>query len=205
MSAGVKDLQERKFALRAEIKQRFKCLETDKLLELSGKICQAIADTQEYQEASCCLFYAALPDEVNLDQLIEQALLKGKRVLLPRVIPEDQRVEVMEIKDLSRDLLAGYFGIREPRADIKIFDSRQIELVLMPGRAFDRNCCRCGRGWGFFDRFLAALGKRFLKIAPALDMQIVPLVPVGEHDCPVDMIVTESEIISGPASGQSGV
>jgi 5-formyltetrahydrofolate cyclo-ligase len=205
MSAGVNSLRERKIALRAEIQQRFKSLETDKLLALSGKICQSIADTREYQTAACCLFYAAMPDEVNLDSLIEQALLSGKRVLFPRVIPEDGKVEVMEIKDLSRDLLRGHFGIREPRPGIPTIDPGQIELVLMPGRAFDRGCCRCGRGWGFFDRFLEAAGKRFLKIAPALDMQIVPLVPVEQHDRPVDMIVTESEIITIPVCGESGV
>ena len=118
-----------------------------------------------------------------------------KKILLPRVNGKD--LDLYYIKDLSKDLVPGSFGIMEPIAAECIPASyKDIDLVLIPGVAFDRQMNRLGYGGGFYDKLLKILPADLPGIAIAFDLQIVDSIPVMAHDRKIDIIVTETEIIT---------
>ncbi len=78
----------------------------------------------------------------------------GGRLFLPRFRPTDGAYEFAEVRNLERDLRTGEFGLREPAAECPTLINKQLDLVLVPGLAFDPNGRRLGRGKGFYDRLL---------------------------------------------------
>ncbi len=96
-----------------------------------------------------------------------------------------------------RELAPGKWGIPEPVMKIPV-PSQKIDLVLVPGIAFDRRGNRLGRGGGYFDRFLSSIPQRIRKVALAYSFQIVERVPVTPQDVPVDEVITEEgEVLEG--------
>lgn len=86
------------------------------------------------------------------------------------------------------------WGLREPLPQNPVHPS-EIDLVLVPGVAFGRDGARCGRGGGFYDRFLAALAPTVCKIGIGFDFQLVEDVPMEPHDHPMDLIVTDAGVV----------
>jgi 5-formyltetrahydrofolate cyclo-ligase len=98
------------------------------------------------------------------------------------------RPEEAEMFDISH-------GLRQPAWRQREVEIERIDLVIVPALAFDRAGNRLGRGGGFYDRFLARPGLGASKIGLAFDEQIVDTIPVGPNDIPVDIVVTDKEII----------
>ena len=86
----------------------------------------------------------------------------------------------------------GAFGIWEPKPDGEEAVEGAIDLIIVPGVAFDRQCHRLGRGRGFYDRLLSSLDVP--KVGICFDFQLVPSVPVESFDYPMDHVVTETKI-----------
>ncbi len=86
------------------------------------------------------------------------------------------------------------FGSREP-TDGRVLEARELDLIVVPGVAFDRSCHRVGYGAGFYDRLLASTRDGTAAVAIAFGMQVVEEVPTGPLDRPVDAIVTEDDVI----------
>jgi len=143
------------------------------------------------------LGYLNFGSEVACEAWIRQALTDGKQVLLPRVNKASKHLELFEVKDLDRDIAVGAYGIREPVVErCERFESLgEIDLILMPGVAFDREGGRLGYGGGYFDRLLAHLPHRPALIAGAFEMQIVEEIPQERTDHKIDWLVTENETI----------
>lgn len=100
----------------------------------------------------------------------------------------------IEIQSLTSGVEEGYQGIREPLEGIPVPVS-EIDLVIVPGLAFDEQGNRLGRGRGFYDRFLSHPDFRGLKCALAFEEQIVAAIPVAPDDVPVDMVVTDVRVL----------
>jgi len=101
---------------------------------------------------------------------------------------------------LIEELEIGTYQLLEPIVDKKMpFPISNIEVVLIPGVAFDRNGYRLGYGGGYYDRFFANCLTPMYKIGIAYDIQIIDHLPVLKHDYPVDEIITEEQkiIITG--------
>ena len=128
-----------------------------------------------------------------LPGLLAEALLTGKLVALPRFDSVKKSYRACQIRNLTEDLLSGQFGIREPNNSCPVVPLNRLDLILVPGVAFDLHGRRLGRGKGHYDATLAAFPGR--TIALAFDARLVPEVPVGEHDRPVDAVCTESRLI----------
>jgi 5-formyltetrahydrofolate cyclo-ligase len=94
------------------------------------------------------------------------------------------------------ELEPGYFGVPEPVDKCPEVDTGDIDLVIMPGIAFDREGGRIGYGGGFYDRFLIKMERKVDRIAPAYDFQVVDEVPVDLWDIRIDGIITNREIIN---------
>ncbi len=136
------------------------------------------------------MFFASFRSEVDTVPMIRQALQSGKRILLPKV--KGNALELFEITDLDADMASGAWGIPEPRTG-KPGHLEDVDLMVVPGAAFDERGNRIGYGAGYYDKLLPAF--KGMTVALAFEEQIVLNVPVDAHDVPVRKIVTEKRII----------
>ena len=141
-------------------------------------------------EAQSIMAYYSLPDEVNTHHLIDDLVAEGKTVLLPKV----SGPETMELRRYTdhADLQEGTYHILEPVGE-PFIDYASIDIILVPGLAFDAAGHRLGRGRGYYDRFLSSLFtihySLFTSIGLCFDFQKVEEVPVDDFDIPVDIVI----------------
>ncbi|MCX8031365.1 MAG: 5-formyltetrahydrofolate cyclo-ligase [Thermodesulfovibrionales bacterium] len=148
----------------------------------------------EFKEAKKILFYASYKSEVDTFSLIEEAFLLKKTVLLPKVNTETNNLDIYEIKDL-KELKMGYQSIPEPYLpESRIVEIKDIDLIIVPGVAFDIQSNRLGYGKGFYDKLLNE--KLCPAIALAYEEQVVESVPTEPHDIKMDKIITDKRVIS---------
>jgi len=139
-------------------------------------------------DAGVVLAYAALPEEVSLDPLIRRLIRDGRTVALPRVTGEGT-LDLHRTEDLEA-LVEGAFGVREPVPAQPLVEPGDIDVVLVPGVAFDRTGRRLGYGGGYYDRLLPRL-VRARRVGVCLEAQLVPAVAAEAHDQRVGSVVTE--------------
>ena len=141
------------------------------------------------------MFYSTLPDEVDTMPLVKWWMNKGNSVLLPRVrIPKVQLI-ACRVADLERDLIKAEYGIRVPASECESVTPADIDVVVVPGRAFDERCNRLGRGRGFYDRFLKELPPEVLKVGLAFEFQLLTNIPVSPNDVAMDVVVTDQRTL----------
>ncbi len=163
------------------------------MAEKCDKIKNVLLSRPEFAGAGSIMFYLAKNEEVRTEDAIRQALLRGKRVLVPLVKRDERRLIPSILTDYDRQLIEGIFGILEPKKEhIHPFSPSEIELVIVPGVAFDRKGGRIGFGGGFYDNFLSGLPA--YKIGLAYEVQIAEELPLDDGDVPVDMIITEDRV-----------
>ncbi len=142
----------------------------------------------EWQQAQTILFYAPLPDELDLFPLAVEALAAGRQVALPRFAAATGAYAAAWIGDPARDLAAGRFGVLEPQPDCPAMGLNRLDLLLVPGVGFDVSGRRLGRGRGYYDRLLLAVSGP--RCGVAMDQQILPAIPTGPGDQRVDRLLT---------------
>jgi len=147
----------------------------------------------EFAAASTVLFYASFKSEVRTMPAIEQSLKMGKRVGLPLTLVSERKLQPYLITDPDCDLKSGYCSIPEPDPEkASALDPAEIDLVVVPGSAFDRHGGRLGYGGGFYDRFLAEQAPNAFRVALAFELQVIEgRLPLEPHDQPLDCLVTE--------------
>ena len=182
------NIVESKATLRKEVRERIKALAPDQRAALSGRACALLQRQTIWEETPLIFFYAPLPDEVNVWPLIGDALAAGKTVALPRFDERTGQYVACEIQDTVRDITEGKFGIHEPGAHCIAVPPNRLDLVLVPGVAFDLQGRRLGRGKGFYDQMLASV--RGTTCGVAFDEQIVDTIPVEPHDVHLNCILT---------------
>lgn len=172
-----------KDVLRQQIRQLKRQFTPQQLEELSLPIIARLKS--RLAEAQTVLAYYSLPDEVNTHQLLDDLLAEGKKVLLPKVLDD----ETMEIRRYTgrHDLQEGILHLMEPIGE-PFTAYEDIDIVVVPGMAFDACGHRLGRGRGYYDRFLAA-HPYIYKIGVCFDFQKVAEVPTDEHDMSVDEVI----------------
>lgn len=197
------DIHEEKKTLRKKVQDQVNQMAFWDLRKKSRKIIANLLLLPEVKEARVVGAFYPVNNEVNIYLLLKMQLASGVRLGLPVIRglkgAIQWEMEFREVSDL--DLLSsGTFGIPEPR-DGPLLDPKEMDLLLIPGVAFDRQGRRLGRGCGYYDRFLPLTDTRALKIAPAFSDQVVATVPVEEHDLSVDLVVTEDAIIDCRRAG----
>jgi 5-formyltetrahydrofolate cyclo-ligase len=148
----------------------------------------------EFRKARIVLFYVSMKGEVKTEKAISEALRMGKRVLVPFVSLKRGKLLIAEINDLH-DISPGAFGIPTPKHP-KEFPLDKIDLIIVPGIAFDKKGNRVSYGGGFYDRFLRQLKSGAGLIALAYELQLVPRINPNKTDVRLEKIVTEREIIN---------
>lgn len=147
------------------------------------------------EDAKVIMCYLAMEDEVQLMNFIAYALKKGKSICVPHIRDKAGLMDAVKIESLDK-LVSGEFGILTvDNPDIKIMQPNEIDLVIVPGVAFDKQGHRLGMGAGFYDRFLLNVDQADF-VGVALSCQIVDFVPSMVHDCLVDYIITKDGIIN---------
>lgn len=144
---------------------------------------------QEVKAAKTILFYAAFDGEVETAAMIKRAHIKGKNVAVPTILKEKKMIIPTLISKLE-ELEIGPYGIKHPKHNpSRLIKAEDLDLVVVPGVAFDKKCHRLGRGAGYYDRFLASLPKDVPTVGLAFDFQIVDVLPHQDHDMPVSRVI----------------
>ena len=159
---------------------------------LSERVTKRLLAFDAYQGARCVMAYASFGSEFETADFIADALARGKTLVLPRVERGSRILQLHQVRDPARQLVAGVWGISQPRADLcPLVPASQLEFVLVPGVAFTRHCERLGYGGGYYDAFIRSLVRQPLLVAAAFSIQILPALPVSERDQRVDCVITE--------------
>jgi 5-formyltetrahydrofolate cyclo-ligase len=191
-------LREAKSALRRLILAKREAQPAETHAAASRSIAERISMLPAFAAARTILLTLPFRGEWDTRPLAQAVIAAGKTVVVPRVDGVARMLDLHSIADLDRDLVAGYQGIPEPRADCPRVPRDAIDFVLVPGVAFDQAGRRLGYGGGYYDRLLPLLSKRAARIAGAFELQLVDLVPAAPHDIAVDAIVTESRTLALP-------
>ncbi len=162
-------------------------------LAKSRRIAVRLRRLSVYRRAKFLLCYAAFDGEVESRPLMERALAEGKRVAVPVTQRGTRRIVPVEIQEVRRGLSRrGNFGILEPRLKAgRSVPLRSLDLLIVPGVAFDRQGRRLGRGGGYFDRFLARVPRQVPRVGLAFRFQLLKKLPQEPHDQPVCRVVTD--------------
>ncbi|MCC7572986.1 MAG: 5-formyltetrahydrofolate cyclo-ligase [Candidatus Methanofastidiosum sp.] len=182
-----------KSELRAAIKEQIVNLDYAKKEVMDEKIRKNIYNLNEYWVAKTIFSYVSKDKEVDTLDLINHSISLGKTVCVPLTKKENNSLEMRKIEDLM-DLKIGNFNILEPNDHAKCVNSKEVEILFIPGLAFGIGRERLGRGGGYFDRFLVQ--STGLKVGLAYEFQIFDSLPVQKHDIKMDMIITDKRIIN---------
>ncbi|MDA8229278.1 MAG: 5-formyltetrahydrofolate cyclo-ligase [Desulfitobacterium hafniense] len=187
MSTEKKELRSRVLSLRS-------ALSPSDRAEKSKGIIKNLLDLPEFNKTKTVMSFMSFGDEVDTTEVAEAVLAMEKVLILPRCASE-RRLHLSRITDLDRDLEAGMWGIREPKkSGLEQVDPSVIDLVVVPGVAFDLQGNRLGYGGGYYDRFLKLVNPSAPRIALAFEIQIVSWLPVDNYDEKITALLTEKGV-----------
>ena len=175
-------------ALRRQVRARPTAMSTAQREAASAKARALLQAQTVWREAQSILFYAPMAGELDVWPLLVAALTAGKSAALPRFRAQTGSYIACMVKDANKDVERGAFGIREPVARYLAKPVNKLDLLLVPGVAFDLHGRRLGRGKGFYDQLLAEV--RGTTVGVAFDQQVVSEVPVEPHDAHLNCILT---------------
>ena len=183
--------------IRDRIKRRRAELQPNKRAMDSLQIAMKALAIPMVSRATGALSYGATPDEVDAGPLLAFLRARGARGALPRVEGSELTLHWAEG---NFQLERGAFGLTQPTADTPLAADEAIDLIIVPGVAFDAEGNRLGYGAGYYDRLLARF-PGVPTVGLAYDEQIVDGIPVEEHDVPIDFVVTPTRILGAAVLG----
>ena len=184
-----------KSLLRRQLKDQGQAISIDDLAASSLSACARMLATPWFTGAHVIMLYAPIERELDVTLLAKECERTGRRVVAPRANWEDKSLEPAMVHRWESDWEIGRYGIRQPKADAQPMLPGEIDLIVVPGLAFDRNRMRLGRGAGLYDRFLARADVRGAKIGIGFDWQLLSALPANDHDQRLDAVVVESEVV----------
>ena len=198
MSQTISDFHARKTVLR---EQAHVCRNAQpNKEELSATICEQFMALPEYAAAKTVLFYIDVRSEVRTRQALPTALASGKKIIVPWC-NEKGELELFHLTNMD-ELAVGMYKILEPKPELrkipeKMVGPKDLDLVMVPGVAFDRQGGRMGHGKGYYDKLLQHARPETPLIALAFECQLFPEIPAASHDIFMDKVITERAIYEG--------
>jgi 5-formyltetrahydrofolate cyclo-ligase len=173
---------------------------------LSRHIVAAFVGLPEYGAARTVLYYVDVRSEVRTRHDLPAALTHGKRIVVPYCV--NNELELFHLQDMG-ELAVGAYKILEPRPELRALPEKrvrpeQLDLVMVPGVAFDRSGARMGHGFGYYDRLLQHARPDAPLVALAFECQLFPHIPTQPHDVFMDRILTEQAVYQGKGRGRGG-
>jgi 5-formyltetrahydrofolate cyclo-ligase len=171
---------------------------------ISRIICAQLIAQPIYQRAKTVMWYIHCLSEVRTQSALSGELMAGKRIVIPYCTKDEQRhnkLGLWRLEDFA-DLVPGMWGILEPPKQRwgeqgKEIAPEQLDCVLVPGVAFDRNGGRLGNGAGYYDRLLNGVRADAVLIGVCFESQLVEQVAMDAHDVVMDYIMTEKTLYAG--------
>lgn len=168
----------------------------------SAAITRRLYALDAYRASQTIMFFLSFRSEVNTRPVVEKSLACGKKVVVPRAVPETRTLTLSYLHHWESDLMTGFYGIPESRPEaLRPAVPSAVDLLIVPGVAFDLKGNRLGYGGGYYDRFMALLRPGVPFVALCFELQIVETVPVKPWDRRVDWILTEARTIRTSAEG----
>ena len=197
LNVATESLFQQKTTIRKEILEKRKSQDPQVNAAQSRSITGTLIGRKEFQTADRILIYLSKDGEVGTDHLLGRAFELGKRVCVPVVDRGNDEIRISELPGPEIGFRLGAFGVREPaEGDLNFVSPDQIDLVVVPGLAFDRRGGRIGYGKGYYDGLLTQLRSRVPRIALAFEFQVLDTVPQDENDIQVDTIITEKNTMN---------
>lgn len=180
--------------IRADMRQRLNALSDQDRQGQSAAACARLATVDAFRHANVVMLYMPLAREVDLTPAAIRCFQLGKTVCVPRVDWDRHDMTPVEVSSFDDHVMdVDIHGLRQPRDGRPVLLSL-IDIVVVPGLAFDTQGNRLGRGGGFYDRFLTRIRPGCTRIGLGFDFQIVDHVPVNERDMSVDIVVTDRRV-----------
>lgn len=180
------NLVDAKRVLRITMRERRRALSPEQRTQASALAAGHLLALPELTSARTVALYAALPDEADPAVAVPRLLARGVQPVFPRVV--DNELEFVAVAGIA-ELVPGFRGVREPAGEA--MPPGDIDVVVVPGVAFDVEGGRLGQGGGHYDRLLARLPAAAVRVGFCLALQLITSVPRGPHDLTVDVLVTE--------------
>lgn len=173
--------------IRNQIREKRESLSSFEVKETSEKITKALLKSKYFQEAEVIMSYMSFKNEIDTNEINEAALRAGKKLLFPKIVGKEK----IEAVEYGKGFQKGAMGIEEPIGDGY---TGKIDLIIVPGIAFDKTGNRIGFGKGYYDRFLENYPDS-IKISCAYDFQLVEKIVIEKHDKKIDIIFLKNNMI----------
>ena len=180
--------------IKSELRQKYRSLRQSMPPEIKKQKDMAIADQVrrlwQYQRNAVLLIYVSTSIEVDTTEIIRRAIADGKRVAVPRCVPDTRNMEFYYIDSID-ELSPGMFGVLEPEINPdRLYKESDGGLCIVPAFSYDWSGYRLGYGKGYYDRFLSRFEGNMVGICYSECVQRT--LPHGRYDRPVELLVTES-------------
>lgn len=180
--------------LRQQIRVWLSQVGPQQILDKSQLACRNLIETPEFQNAGTIMAFLSLPHETDTTPFILYAWQHAKIIAVPKVSWQQRHMIPVEINSLESGIATEAGGLRNPVTGVPV-PMDDIDLVVTPGLAFDRNGGRLGRGGSYYDRFFQNTELKAIRCGFVFSEQLVEKVPVTDRDQPVDMLVTDEEVL----------
>ena len=173
---------------------------------LSEEICARFVALPAFLRAKTVMFYIDVRSEVRTRHALPSALTQGKKIIIPWC-NEKGELELFHLENMD-ELALGMYKILEPKQELRGLPTKQVgpkdlDLIMVPGVAFDRRGARMGHGKGYYDKLLQHARHDSPLVALAFECQLFPEIPMAVHDIHMDMIITERAIYDGKGRSAS--
>ena len=174
-----------KAELRKQVLQEMRAIPREQKQAMDQALTERLLHHPFYQEAKVIATYLSFPHEFQTQELIEQVLKDGKKVLIPKTYPKG-RMEFVVYN--PQQLVKTSFGLLEPQGELEVVEASQIDLIHVPGLAFTTEGCRIGYGGGYYDRYLEHFtGHTLSTIYPCQVQDFI----TENHDIPVQEVLID--------------
>jgi len=180
--------------LRAQLRARRQSFPRNEIEEKSRSAAKIVISSDEFHQADIIGLYRACFGEVETDEIFEKARSLGKTTIYPCADRENGLLNFKVVNNLD-EMAPGEWRIPEPPANAALVPLNLADLLIIPGVAFDRRGGRLGMGGGFYDRMLASLPEKVVRMGLAYDFQVFDRIPLEEKDQRLHCLVTESGIM----------
>jgi len=172
---------------------------------VSQKITDTVVGLPEYQSADCIMWYVDVRAEARTRQALPDAVASVKKIVIPFCV--DGELELFHLESMD-ELSEGMYGILEPSEELREVATKripveQLDLILVPGVAFDKMGGRTGHGKGYYDKLLENARPDTPLVSLAFECQIFDEIPMQSHDIFMDKVVTENNVYTGKGRANS--
>lgn len=194
--SAMEEIREKKQEIRDEITAKMKALAADEIAKKNKAIENRLFEFANFLEARIAMLYTPVTNEVDTMDIIKRSYMYNKIIVLPAFNPHQNKITLMKVDDVEKDLVQGPRGNTEPDKNrCKSVPFECLDIAVIPGVAMDEKGGRIGTGKGYYDRMIPELPSTTRKVGLVFENQIISMVPMEAHDKYVDIIITEDRII----------